>query len=192
MGGCAAAQLQRPAYRRGWGGAPAGPSGKADAGSGIYEAGRRANKRITTRLPEAPRAAVGPVVDVMAVHVTSVRAAREAAAPIPRVQRTAQRRRNGAGATPDVQRFAGIVLDDSDDAGIARQPTCRLDVMRRAVPCRAEGDAALPVGPMRTGLSERIRPTLAAVELGDERQPVTVGSVEVTAKLGDLGSEFAR
>jgi hypothetical protein len=45
---------------------------------------------------------------------------------------------------------------------------------------------------MRTGLSERIRPTLAAVELGDERQPVTVGSVEVTAKLGDLGSEFAR
>ena len=59
------------------------------------------------------------------------------------------------------------------------------------LPCHAQGDAALPVEPVRAGLRHRIRPTLAAIELRNHRQPAAVGGVEVPHQLGDGGGQIA-
>src|SRR5688572_20923108 len=67
-----------------------------------------------------------PVVHVMRIHVARVRAPREAAALIPRIQCPAKRGRNAAGPSTDVQRFAAFVLDKRNDAGVASEPPDRL------------------------------------------------------------------
>ena len=55
---------------------------------------------------------------------------------------------------------------------------------------RPERDAALEVQPVRAGAARAIRPALAPIELGDQREPAMLSGIEVPGELGDLGFEL--
>ena len=44
---------------------------------------------------------------------------------------------------------------------------------------------------MGAGLSEAVRPAIAAIELGDEHQPAVIRGVQMPGEFGDLGFELA-
>src|SRR6266436_6632837 len=69
----------------------------------------------------------------MGVHVTGVCASGEPTSAIPRVQCTADRRRNGARLAPDIERFPLLILHDAHQAGVAREPSSRLRRQRGTV-----------------------------------------------------------
>ena len=73
---------------------------------------------------EPGRAAVRPVPDVMRIAPPG-RAAREAAAPIPRHERAAQRRRDRARLPADVQHLPVGAVGHDDPSGVTRQPLRR-------------------------------------------------------------------
>jgi len=68
-------------------------------------------------------AAVGPVVDVVCVHVALIAAAGEAAALITGVQHSAQAGRDGACFAADVEWLALVVFDQCNHARIAGEAT---------------------------------------------------------------------
>ena len=92
---------------------------------------------------EARVAAVGPMVDVMRVDEARAAAARERAAAIARPERAPERRRHRALLAADVERRAALVLDDRDQAAVAREAPDGLD--RQIRPARS----------LRGGLSRR-------------------------------------
>ena len=53
-----------------------------------------------------------------------------------------------------------------------------------------EREPALEVQPMRARVARAIRPSIAAIELSDQREPAMLGCVEVTGELGDLGFDL--
>ena len=67
-------------------------------------------------------AALGPVLDVMAVQAVGCGAAGEVASAVTARERAAYGWRDAAGAPPDAQRLGNRPIDDGDDAGIAAQP----------------------------------------------------------------------
>ena len=73
---------------------------------------------------EPGRAAVRPVPDVVRIAPPG-RAAREAATPIPRRERTAQRRRDRARLPADAEHLSGGAVGHDDPSGVARQPARR-------------------------------------------------------------------
>ncbi len=68
-------------------------------------------------------AAVRPVLDMMRIDVTRVRAAGKAAAFVAGVQHAAERSGNGPRLAADVERLAVVVFDQRDHARIAGEPT---------------------------------------------------------------------
>lgn len=70
-------------------------------------------------------AAVGPVLDVMAVGVAGVRATGEAAGAVSYPQRSQDRGRNGARLAADRERFALYVFDDGT---VEQSPPMRRDI----------------------------------------------------------------
>src|ERR1700688_1222138 len=92
-------------------------------------------------------ASLSPVVDVMCIDVPRVRATRESAAAIACVERAANRRRNAACLASDVERLTVLVLQDADDAGVARQATHGL---------RREGGAVLELAASRAAVAQRL------------------------------------
>ena len=70
---------------------------------------------------EGGLAALGPVPDMVAVETLGGGVAGEAASAVAVRECAAYRRRNAAGAPPDVQRLAVQSIDDGDDSGIAAQ-----------------------------------------------------------------------
>ena len=76
-------------------------------------------------------AAVGPVLDVMCIEVTRVRAAGKAAALVARIEDAPQRRGNRARLAPHVERLAVIVFDQAT--------TLASQASRRAVSAAIEG-----------------------------------------------------
>ena len=70
-------------------------------------------------------AALGPVPDVVPVHVALKYASRKPAALVPRIQGSAYCRRDGPGLATDVERLASLVFDDSHDAGVTSEPPGR-------------------------------------------------------------------
>jgi hypothetical protein len=87
-----------------------------------------------------------PVVDVMGIHVARVRATRESAAAIACVERAANRRWDTSRLASNIEWLALLVLQDVDNARIARQTTHRLHRQRRAVLELATSCAALAQG----------------------------------------------
>ena len=73
---------------------------------------------------EPGRAAVRPVPDVMRIAPPG-RATWEAATPIPRGERTAERRRDRARLPTDVQHLPGHAVGHDDPPGVTRQPLRR-------------------------------------------------------------------
>ena len=67
--------------------------------------------------------AVGPVRDVMAVQAMGGGAAGKAASAVSVRERASYRRRDAAGAAPDVEGLAVGAIHDGDDARIAAQPS---------------------------------------------------------------------
>ena len=90
-------------------------------------------------------AAVGPVLDVMAVEPVGGGAAGEAAPAVAVRERAAYRRRDAAGTAPDAERFAIRTIHHGDDAGIAAQPSGGL--------CR-DGGAVLNFAASRPAVGE--------------------------------------
>ena len=88
-------------------------------------------------------AAIGPVLDMMRVDVARVRAAGKATALVARIQDAPERGRNCPRLATDIERLAIIVLDQSDDARVARQPTGGLGRHRRSVFKRAASGGAI-------------------------------------------------
>ena len=78
-------------------------------------------------------AAVGPVLQVMAVHVALVGATREHAPTVPGRERPPQRRRDRARLATDVQRLAAPVLEDCHETRITGEAPGRLDRDGRAI-----------------------------------------------------------
>src|SRR6478736_157205 len=88
---------------------------------------------------EVRLATVSPVFEVMRVHVASVMAAWERAAPVARPECTLERCRDRPLLTADIQWRASIVLDDRDQAPVAGQTLDRVDREVRASNPSAEG-----------------------------------------------------
>lgn len=65
------------------------------------------------------------MLDVMSIRVPLVRAAREAAALVTRIERTLNRGRDAASLPSNAQRLALLVLDDRYHAGVASQAAGR-------------------------------------------------------------------
>src|SRR4051812_45981320 len=76
---------------------------------------------------ESRLSAVRPMLDVMAMNESRLAAPGERAAAIARPQRAPNGRRHDALLAPDVERRAALVLDNGDQASIAREPLDRLD-----------------------------------------------------------------
>jgi hypothetical protein len=54
----------------------------------------------------------------------------------------------------------------------------------------AQIQAALEIQPVSAGGQLAVRPAVAPIELGDQREPAIVRSIELTCELGDLCFEF--
>ena len=55
---------------------------------------------------------------------------------------------------------------------------------------RAQVQAALEVQPVRAGGQLAVRPAVAPIELGDQREPAIIGGIQVSGEFGDLRFEF--
>ena len=83
--------------------------------------------KVTQRheIPKLRLAALCPMLDVMTLGVTRVRAPRKAAASVPGLQRPLNRKRNRPRLAADVQRVTVIVLDRADERSVAGQTRSR-------------------------------------------------------------------
>jgi hypothetical protein len=87
-------------------------------------------------------AAMRPVSNVIRINVARVRAARESAAAIARIERTPQRARNAPSSSANIQRLVLLVLDNRHEAAIACKAPNGLSGHRRAfVDLTSAGDA---------------------------------------------------
>ena len=92
---------------------------------------------------ERGRAPVRPVAQVMPLCDADP-AAREAAAPVPMLERAPQRGRNGPGPGPDFQESPIVVMAHHHPAGVARQAARRFRPRRSPRPSRAPADTGFP------------------------------------------------
>src|SRR5437762_531967 len=97
----------------------------------VHERVVKAAERDEVR--ELRLAAIGPVLDVVALRETRAVAPREAAAAVARAQRALQSKRDAACLAADVQRLAVRTLDDADERAVAAEPSHRVERERRAV-----------------------------------------------------------
>src|SRR5688500_634998 len=104
--------------------------------------------------------AMDPMLQMMPIEIPLAMTTGKRAATIARVERSAQRRRQGSLLAPDIERFAVLILDDRDEAAGAEQPLHRLDRQIRTPRPSAEG---FRVGVQDDLIAIRRRPALAAV-----------------------------
>ena len=78
-------------------------------------------------------AAIGPMVDVVAVDVSHVPASGEHTAPVARFERATQRGRDAARLAAHVERLPAFVFANLDDTCIAGEASRRLDGRRRSL-----------------------------------------------------------
>ena len=97
----------------------------------VHRAVMRAAQR--DEIAEPGLAALGPVMDVMAVDVFLVSAAREDAALVAGFQRATQSRRDSPRLAADVERLTFAIFKDLDDTCVAREAAHRFDRDRRAI-----------------------------------------------------------
>ncbi len=95
---------------------------------------------------KARLAPIGPVPDVVAIHVMRVGAAREATTAITRLERAANGRRKRARLAADAEGLAALAFHYGDHAGVAAQASRGFDGQRRTVLMLAAAGAAFAQG----------------------------------------------
>ena len=75
--------------------------------------------------------AMGPMLHMVAIDIAFEAATWEATTLVPGIQGPADRWRDGPRLAPDVERFALLILDDPDDAGVAGKSSRGLGGDRR-------------------------------------------------------------